>query len=294
MATLDRERNAAFRQMLNRPGLLRIPVCSDALSARIIERLGFGIASISGSGSIASFLGKPDTGLATATEIIDRARQIAAAVDIPLMADADTGYGNINNIRRTIQGFEAAGISAVHIEDQVAPKQPGLLAGLAVIDADEMVEKIRIACKSRRDPNFVIVGRTDAYASHGIDEVIRRCKLYADAGADLLYPHNILDRDHLLKLTREVRNAPLLHDVVEPHSTYSDRDLEEIGFKAVIHGRANIFVQAQAAIDLWTYYRDHGETKGFIDRMISPKDWNELMGAEAEANIRALLADGAN
>jgi len=160
-----------------------------------------------------------------------------------------------------------------------------------VIDAEEMVEKIRIACKSRRDPNFVIVGRTDAYSSHGIDEVIRRCNLYAEAGADLLYPHNILDRDDLIKLTRGVSGAPLLHDVVEPHSTYSDRDLEEMGFKAVIHGRANIFVQAQAAIDLWTYYRDHGETRGFINRMISPAEWNELMGAEHEANIRALLDD---
>jgi 2-methylisocitrate lyase-like PEP mutase family enzyme len=291
MATLDRERNARLRDLLARPGLLRIPVCSDALSALVIERLGFDTMSISGSGSIASLLGKPDTGLATATEIIDRGRQIAAAVEVPVLADADTGYGSLNNVRRTIQDFEAAGISGVHIEDQVMPKKLGSMAGVEVIDAADMVEKIKIACRSRRDPNFVVIGRTDAYAAHGIDEVIRRCTLYAEAGADLLYPHNILDRDHLAKLARSVQGAPLLHDVVEPQSTLSDRELEDMGFKVVIHGRANILAQAKAVTELWTYYRDHGETRGFLDRLMAPADWSDLIGNAAEAGIRDLLKD---
>jgi len=289
MATLDLQRNAKLRELLARPGLLRVPVCSDALSALVIQRLGFDAMSISGSGSIASLLGKPDTGLATATEIIDRGRQIAAAVELPVLADADTGYGAINNVRRTIQGFEAAGISGVHIEDQVMPKKLGSMAGVEVIDAAEMVEKIKIACKSRRDPNFVVIGRTDAYAAHGIDEVIRRCNLYAEAGADLLYPHNILDRNDLAKLARGVEGAPLLHDVVEPQSTLTDRELEDMGFKVVIHGRANILAQAKAVTDLWTYYRAHGETKGYLDHLMSPADWSDLIGNEAELNIRDLL-----
>jgi 2,3-dimethylmalate lyase len=257
----------------------------------IVERLGFDMVGISGSGSIASLLGKPDTGLATATEIVDRARQIAGAVGIPIIADADTGYGAINNVRRTIQGFESAGVSGVHIEDQVMPKRLGATAGVAVIDAADMVEKIKIACRSRRDPNFVIIGRTDAYAPHGLGEVIRRCNLYAEAGADLLYPHNIFDRDDLRKLARSVRGVPLLHDVVEPQGTVSDQELEDMGFKVVIHGRANILCQAQAITNLWTYYRTHGETRGYLDHLMKPDEWAELIGNAAEDNIRSLLED---
>jgi 2,3-dimethylmalate lyase len=289
--TMDTQRNAKFRGLLSRPGILRIPVCSDSLSAIIIQKLGFEIVSISGSGSIASFLGLPDTGLATATEIIDRARQIAAAVDIPIMADADTGYGNINNVRRTIQGFESAGVSAVHIEDQVMPKKLASMSGIAVIDSDEMIDKIRIACKSRRDPNFVVVGRTDAYTAHGLDEVIRRCNLYADAGADVLYPHNIVDRDDLSKLARAVTRAPLMHDVVEPKSTFSDQELEAMGFKVVIHGRANILCQAQAVKSLWSHYRDRGETSSYLNHLMDQDEWAALIGNDKEINIRDLLRD---
>jgi 2-methylisocitrate lyase-like PEP mutase family enzyme len=228
-------------------------------------------------------------GIATATEIIDRARQIAAAIHIPVVADGDTGYGSITNVRQTIRGFESAGVSGVHIEDQTMPKKLGSMVGIAVVDTSEMVEKIRIACKSRRDPNFVIIGRTDAYASSGIDEVIHRCKAYGDAGADVLYAHNIVDRDHLQKLARSIRNVPLLYDVVEPKATYSDKELEELGFKIIFHGRANILYQAQAAVRLWTYYRDHGETAGCLDHMMSPEDWSALIGNEAELNIREWL-----
>jgi len=268
LPTLDQQKNATLRQLLQRPGLLRVPVCSDALSALIIQQLGFEVVSISGSGTIASMLGKPDTGLATATEIIDRGRQIASAVDIPLLADADTGYGDLGNVRRSIQGFESAGISGVHIEDQQFPKKLGSMHGVTVVDADEMVEKIRIACKSRRDPNFVVIGRTDAYAAHGIDEVIRRSKLYADAGADILYPHNIVDHDHLRKLAKAVTTAPLLHDVVEPQDTLSDAELEAMGFKVVIHGRANILCQALAIRNLWSHYKEHGETRGYLQHLM--------------------------
>ncbi len=289
MATFDAGRNRLLRTLLAQPGLLSIPSCSDALSAMVIERAGFDVVGISGSGSIASLLGKPDTGLATATEMVDRARQIAAAVSIPVIADADTGYGAINNVRRTVQSFEAAGVSGVHLEDQVLPKKLGSTAGVAVIGAEEMVEKIRIACTSRRDPNFLIIGRTDAYASLGLDEVIRRCKLYAAAGADLLYPHNIYDRDDLRRLVAEVPDAPLLHDVVEPHDMLSDRELADMGFKVVMHGRANILAQAHALTSLWRHYRANGETASCLDRLMSPVDWAELIGNAAEDRIRDLL-----
>ncbi len=289
MAIFDAARNLRLRMLLARPELLSIPSASDALSAMIVERAGFEVVGISGSGSIASLLGKPDTGLATATEMVDRARQIAAAVNIPVIADADTGYGAINNVRRTIQGFESAGVSGVHIEDQVMPKKLGSTAGVIVIEAEEMVEKIRIACASRRDPNFLIIGRTDAYAALGLDEVIRRCKLYAAAGADLLYPHNIYDRDVLRGLVAGLPGIPLLHDVVEPHDTLSDHDLAAMGFKVALHGRASILAQAYAQMALWRHYRASGETASFVDRLMSPADWADLIGNAAEDRIRDLL-----
>ena len=256
----------------------------------ILQRLGFEMISISGSGHIASMIGKPDTGLATATEVIDRARQIAQSVNIPVVADADTGYGNINNVRQTIRGFEAAGVSGVHIEDQTMPKKLGSMSGVTVIDSQEMTEKIQIACKSRYDPNFVIIGRTDAYASYGIDEVIHRCRLYAAAGADVLYAHNIYGKEDMEKLTKSVKDAPLLYDVVEPHARYSDKELADMGFKLVFHGRATALCQAKAVTDLWTYYREHGETGGYIDRMMAPEEWSALIGNDAELNIRDWLA----
>jgi 2-methylisocitrate lyase-like PEP mutase family enzyme len=151
------------------------------------------------------------------------------------------------------------------------------------------VEKIRIACASRRDSHFLIIGRTDAYASLGLDEVIRRCKLYAAAGADLIYPHNIYDRDDLRRLVAGVPGVPLLHDVVEPHDTLSDRELAEMGFKVALHGRASILAQAHALTALWRHYRTNGETASFVDRLMSPADWADLIGNAAEDRIRDLL-----
>jgi methylisocitrate lyase len=177
----------------------------------------------------------------------------------------------------------------VHIEDQVMPKRLGSMAGISVIDADEMADKIRIACKSRNDPNFVIIGRTDAYGSEGLNGVIRRCRLYADAGADLLYPHTICNKGDLEKLAKAVDFAPLMHDVVEPEDRLSDRELENMGYKVVIHGRAGALCQAKAVRDLWAYYKEHGETRGFLNHLMSQEDWARLIDNDAEANIRDLL-----
>lgn len=289
MALYDQQRNARLRELLNRPGILRIAACTDALSALIIQRTGFEVVGISGSGSIAGYIGKPDTGLATATDMIARARLVAAAISLPVLADADTGYGGINNVRHTVRGFEEAGVSAVHIEDQVMPKRLGSSSGITVVDADEMVDKIRIACKSRRDPNFVVIGRTDAYGAEGLDGVIRRCRMYAEAGADLLYPHTITDPGELAKLAKAVTWAPLVHDVVEPKDTLSDKELEDMGYKVVMHGRVGALCQAKAVADLWAYYKEHGETRGYLDKLMSQEEWAELIDNDAEQNIRSLL-----
>lgn len=280
------ERSKIAREIINRPGLVQIPSCTDALSALICQKLGYEIISISGSGMIASTLGIPDTGLATATEMIARGRQIAASVHIPVFCDADTGFGNINNVRRTVKEFEIAGISGIHIEDQTLPKRFGELNGVGLVSSEEMEDKIRVACQSRTDENFIIIGRTDCYTSMGIDEVIRRSKILERAGADVIYAHNIIDREHLKKLAHSITNTPLVYDVIDARTNITDKELADMGFKIVFHGRATAMVQAKAVMDLWKHYKECGEMASQLDKMLTSKQWDDLIDIGYETGIR--------
>ena len=167
-------RPGRLRELLAAPEPLVAPGAYDALSARLIEQAGFGAVYMTGFGTTASLIGRPDVGLLSATEMIDNAGRIAAAVDVPVIADADTGYGNAINVVRTVQAFEQAGAAGIYLEDQVAPKRCGHLSGKAVIPASEMAEKIRAAVAARRDPDFVIIARTDAIAVNGLDDAVAR------------------------------------------------------------------------------------------------------------------------
>ncbi|UQS24840.1 oxaloacetate decarboxylase [Amycolatopsis thermalba] len=176
-----------LRELLAAPGPLVAPGAYDALTARLIEQAGFGVVYMTGFGTTASLIGRPDVGLLTGTEMIDNARRIVAAVDVPVIADADTGYGNALNVIRTVQAYEQAGVAGIHLEDQVSPKKCGHLSGKAVIAREEMVGKLRAAVAARRDPDFVLIARTDAAAVHGLADAIGRARAYAAAGADLLF-----------------------------------------------------------------------------------------------------------
>src|SRR6266852_7145774 len=177
-----------LRELLAGPGLIVAPGAYGALSARLIAQAGFSVVYMTGFGTAASILGQPDVGLLTMSEMVSRAAALAAVVgDLPLIADADTGYGNPINVRRTIREYERAGVAAVHIEDQAWPKKCGHMEGKQIIPVDEMVQKIRAAIDARQDSDFVIIARTDANAVYGLEDAIQRGRAYREAGADVIF-----------------------------------------------------------------------------------------------------------
>ena len=178
---------ARLRALLAEPAPLIAPGAYDALSARLVEQAGFDAVYMTGFGTSASQLGRPDVGLLSGSEMVDQVRRLVDAVERPVIADADTGYGNAINVIRTVRAYEQAGVAALHLEDQVMPKKCGHMSGKAVIPRDEMVGKIRAAVEARRDPDLVLIARTDAAAVHGLDDAIDRARAFADAGADVLF-----------------------------------------------------------------------------------------------------------
>ena len=228
---------ARLRELLAGPKPVVAPGAYDALSARLVEQAGFGVVYMTGFGSTASLIGRPDVGLLTGTEMIDNARRIVAAVDVPVIADADTGYGNAVNVVRTVQGYEQAGVAGIHLEDQVMPKKCGHMSGKAVIGVDEMVGKIRAAVAARRDPDLLLIARTDAAAVDGLAAAIARGRAYADAGADLLFVEAPTSEDDIATVAAELHGvAPLVFNWAEGGRTppLSLDRIAELGFSLVL------------------------------------------------------------
>jgi 2-methylisocitrate lyase-like PEP mutase family enzyme len=197
--------------MLNGPEMVVAPFVFDAFQARLAQAAGFQAVYMTGFGTAAA-RGFPDVGLLTMAEMVDNVRYIANAVEIPLVCDADTGYGNPVNVYRTVREYEAAGAAALHIEDQVWPKRCGFLAGKQVIPMAEMAPKVQAACDARRDPNFVIIARTDALAVNGWEDVIKRARAYRAAGADLIFVDGIKTLDDMKRYAKELGDLPLLYN----------------------------------------------------------------------------------
>lgn len=219
-----------LRQMLNGPEMVVAPFVFDAFQARIAQAAGFQCVYMTGFGTAAA-RGFPDVGLLTMAEMVENVRYIANAVDIPVVCDADTGYGNPVNVYRTVREYEAAGAAALHIEDQVWPKRCGFLAGKQVIPADEMVQKVRAACDARRDQNFVVIARTDALAVHGWEEVIARARAYRAAGADLLFVDGIKTLADMRRYAEALGDLPLLYN----GQLLPVPELAKFGFKLTIY-----------------------------------------------------------
>jgi carboxyvinyl-carboxyphosphonate phosphorylmutase len=224
-----------LRHMLEAPGIIVAPGAYDGFSARLIEAAGFQAVYMTGAGTAASHLGQPDLGLATLTEMAAHAGHLASCVSLPLIADADTGYGNVLNVVRTVGEYERAGAAGLHLEDQVAPKKCGHIAGKQVVPAKEFADKIRAAAEYRTDPDFVIIARTDARAVTSLDDAIERANLYAEAGADVIFVEAPQTEDEIHRVAREVK-APLLANMVQGGRTPALKavELEQLGFKIVI------------------------------------------------------------
>jgi 2-methylisocitrate lyase-like PEP mutase family enzyme len=230
---------ARLRELLaDGSGPLLAPGAYDALSARLVEEAGFDVVYMTGFGTTASLIGRPDVGLLSGAEMIDNARRMVAAVDMPVIADADTGYGNAINVLRTVQAYEQAGVAGIHLEDQVMPKRCGHVSGKAVIPADEMVGKIRAAVTARRDPDLVLIARTDAAGVEGLDAAIARAKAYAEAGADLLFVEALTSEADIGRVAQELTGvAPLVFNWAEGGRTPPlplDR-IAELGFALVLY-----------------------------------------------------------
>jgi len=221
--------------MLNEPGIIVAPGAYDGISARLIEAAGFKAVYMTGAGTAASHLGQPDLGLTTLTEMATHASHLTSCLTVPLIADADTGYGNALNVVRTVREYEKAGVAGLHLEDQVAPKKCGHIAGKQILDAKEFAQKIRAAVEYRTDPDLVIIARTDARAVSGLDDAIARANLYREAGADVIFFEAPQSREEIERVAREVK-APLLANMVQGGKTPALKaaELERLGFKIVI------------------------------------------------------------
>jgi 2,3-dimethylmalate lyase len=224
------EARARLRELLARPAMVVAPFVFDCLQARLAADAGFEAVYMTGFGTAAA-RGYPDLGLVTMTEMAANARAIANAVTVPLICDADTGYGNPLNVWRTVREYEDGGAAALHIEDQVWPKRCGFLAGKQVIPLETMVPKVRAACDARRDPNLVIIARTDALQPHGWDEVVRRARAYRAAGADLIFVDGIRTLEDLKKYADALGDLPLIYN----GDLLPLAELAKYPFKVTIH-----------------------------------------------------------
>lgn len=227
---------ARLRHLLERPEPLCAPGAYDALSARLVAEAGFDAVYLTGFGASASVLGRPDVGLLTGTEMAGHAERLVDAIDVPLIADADTGYGNVLNVIRTVRAYERAGVAALHLEDQVAPKKCGHLAGKAVVPVEEHAAKIRAAVAARTDPDTVIIARTDARAVEGFDAAIERAERYADAGADVLFVEAPQSVEEIAEVARRLAGHTLLFNWAEGGRTPAIplADLHALGYRIVI------------------------------------------------------------
>ena len=227
---------ARLRALLESAETIVAPGAFEPLAARLVEEAGFPAVYMTGFGTSAALLGRPDVGLLTMTEMAGNAGRIAGCVDIPVIADADTGYGNALNVIRTVGTYEAAGVAGIHIEDQVAPKKCGHMEGKLVIPAEEMAAKVRAAVEARSQPEFVIIARTDARAVEGLDRALDRARSYRDAGADVLFIEALVSEAEVEQAALAFPDVPLLFNWAEGGKTppVSLARLSELGYRIVI------------------------------------------------------------
>jgi carboxyvinyl-carboxyphosphonate phosphorylmutase len=270
-----------LRSLLAGSDLIIAPGAYDGLSARLIAQSGFPAVYMTGFGTAASVLGQPDVGLLTMSEMVSRAAALAAITgETPLIADADTGYGNPLNVRRTVREYERAGVAALHLEDQVWPKKCGHMEGKQVIPMEEMVQKIRAAVDAREDPDFVIIARTDAAAVTGFADALRRARAYREAGADVLFIEAPRSIEELRTIGQTFSDVPLLFNWAESGKTPALplHEIRELGFKLVIFPVTLLFAATQAMLKVLEHFQ-RGETSiSFGSQMVTFSEFTTLIG----------------
>jgi 2-methylisocitrate lyase-like PEP mutase family enzyme len=281
------EKRTRLAQRLKQPGLVVAPGVFELISARIADRMGFDCLYMTGYGVVASHLGLPDAGLATYSDMVDRVAQIARMTRTPFIADGDTGYGGLLNVQHAVRGYEAAGACGIQLEDQEFPKKCGHMPGRRVIPAADMAAKVRVAVESRSDPNFLVIARTDARTTLGLDEALRRAEAYLEAGADVLFVESPESVDEMRAIGARFKGVPLLANMVEGGRTpvLSQAELEEIGYKIAISPALG-FLAAGAALEaVYAALRRAGSSKDAGVPLYDFQAFSELMGFGAVAEF---------
>ena len=273
-----------LRERLNQNGSIIAPGAFNALIAKVIESLGYEVVYATGAGIANSVTGQPDVGLLSMSEVLWQVNYIVNATSLPVIADIDTGYGNALNVYRTVREFEKAGVAALQMEDQVAPKKCGHFNGKAVISADEMVQKIKAATDARIDSNLLLIARTDARAVEGIEAAIERAALYIEAGADMTFveaPGSIAELQLIGKSL--AGKAPQVANMMEGGKTPLCRqsELEQLGFKMIIYANSALRAALKQVTQVLTHLRDDGWTQEVVADLVSKQQRDDITGLAA-------------
>lgn len=275
-----------LRELLAAPGVLVAPGVADALNARLVAAEGFKAIYMTGGGTSAVRLGMPDVGLLTMPEMVDNAARIADASGLPVISDADTGYGNPLNVRRTVRAFERAGVAAIHLEDQELPKRCGHLAGKTLVARGDMINKLRAACDARTDPDFMIIARTDALAVEGFEAALERGRAYEEAGADMIFVESPLTVEQLTAIPKAFRVPTLFNMASSGKTPYlHTEELAKLGFRLAIYPNFAILSAIPAVRNYLKELREKGTVAHLTKGMASFTEWFDAVGM---SDVKAL------
>ena len=276
-----------FRELMEKPGVIRTLGAHDTLTAVMIEQVGFESVFISGFGASASLYGLPDLNFVSLNEMVAATRRMAHRVSIPVLADADTGHGDLHNAMHCVAEFEGTGAAGIILEDQIFPKRCGHFGGKEVISSEEMVIKIKAAVRARNDPDFVIVARTDAREPNGLDDAIDRVNRYCDAGADIAFVEAPLSVEELEEICQRVEYPKLANMLVFGKTPIlSAVELEDLGFKIIVASIDSGLIEAKIMRQMAEVFKRDGHTKAMRDMTVDLNEFKEMLGVDKFLSLR--------
>ncbi|HEY1325992.1 MAG TPA: isocitrate lyase/phosphoenolpyruvate mutase family protein [Casimicrobiaceae bacterium] len=286
-------RTTQLRELLAAGGPGIVPGATDCFTARWIEEAGFPVVYVTGGGTANTYLGGPDIGLVTQNELAGQVERIADAVSVPVIADCDTGFGGVANVKRTIRMYERAGAAGLHIEDQVFPKRCGHFEGKSVVPTEEMLFRLQAALDARTDPDFLIIARTDARAPEGFDAALERARAYLEIGADAIFVEQPRSLEELRRIGEAFCGTPLVANMVERSKTplLPERELLAMGFNIILYANAALYLGSYAIRQGLAVLRREGTTQSLLDRMTTFEERQALIGLDrADAYERDIVA----
>lgn len=275
------ENAAKLRELLRGTEPVIAPGAFSPLVGRLAAEAGFPAVYFTGAGVAGGLYGQPDVGLVTLTELVDAARRTVEISGLPLICDADTGFGGVLNIRRTVRDLEAAGVAALHIEDQEFPRRCGFLGGHRLVSADEMVTRLKAALDARRDTDTMIIARTEMFGAAGVEETIERAGRYLEAGADMVFCNGITTEEQAAVLARNIAGPQLYNVSTSGLTPHLGRErLKELGYGLVVYPAHALFLALKQIAGMFADLRDHGTIEPWLDRMVDFSEWKRVSGID--------------